>query len=221
MNRYVKILCVVVILVGCAVCLRGPLTLWLRHSGITGSYYSQKVGEFNAMTRQTGGIVFLGDSITDFLNFDEFLPAHHVINRGIAGDTTHGVLYRLGEVISLRPKKLFLLIGTNDIPYRLDTLGNIREIVLRLREGTPETKIYLQSIFPTRYMHDRPNPKITALNEGIKSIASEAGCEYLNIYPKFLDSDGKLADEYTTDGLHLSRAGYAVWMDFVAPYLDE
>ncbi|MBQ3447361.1 MAG: hypothetical protein IJG37_06945, partial [Synergistaceae bacterium] len=120
MNRYVKILCAVVVLVCCAVCLRGPAARVLRHFGIIKSYYEKKLGEFRAMTRRTGGIVFLGDSITDFLDFDEFLPSHHVINRGIAGDTTHGVLYRLGEVISLRPRKLFILIGTNDIPHKLD-----------------------------------------------------------------------------------------------------
>ena len=221
MNRYVKILCVIVLLAGCVVWLRRPIRFWLSHFGISGSYYSQKVKEFNAMARQTGGIVFLGDSITDFLDFDEFIPAYHVINRGIAGDTTHGVLDRLGEVISLRPRKLFILIGTNDIPHKIDTLGNLRQIVSRVREGSPETKIYLQSIFPTKDMHDRPNPKIIALNEGIKAIASEAGCEYLDVYPKMLDSDGELADEYTTDGLHLSRAGYAVWMNYVVPYLDE
>ena len=201
--------------------IKRPVGIVLRYFGIIGTNYANRVKEFEAMPRLTGHIVFLGDSITDMLNFDEFLPSYGIINRGISGDTTKGVLGRLHEVISLRPRKLFILIGTNDIPHKIDTLGNLRQIVSRVKEGTPETKIYLQSIFPTRYMHDRPNPKIMALNEGIKSIASEAGCEYLNVYPKMLDSDGNLADEYTTDGLHLSRAGYAVWMDFVAPYLDE
>ena len=209
------------VLVLCTPLIKRPVGIVLRYFGIIGTNYAKRVKEFEAMPRVTGHIVFLGDSITDMLNFDEFLPSYGIINRGISGDTTKGVLGRLYEVISLRPRKLFILIGTNDIPHKIDTLGNLRQIVSRVREGSPETKIYLQSIFPTKDMHDRPNPKIIALNEGIKAIASEAGCEYLDVYPKMLDSDGELADEYTTDGLHLSRAGYAVWMNYVVPYLDE
>ena len=179
---------------------------------------------FNAMQENTAGIVFLGDSITDYADFDALLPEHHIINRGIAGDTTSGVLKRLGEVISLKPGKLFLLIGTNDIGDGLETapiVRNIRQIVSRVKEKSPETRIYLQAVFPTRHIGTRPNAEITALNTSLKAVAEALHCTFIDLYPLLLDGEGELAEEYTVDGLHLSPAAYEVWMKFILPYLSE
>ncbi len=170
----------------------------------------------------TGQILFLGDSITEGCNFKELLP-FQVINRGIAGDVTFGVLNRLDEVISLRPRKLFLLIGINDIGSGIGTgaiAGNIRQIISRLHDGTPETKIYLQSLFPTRGRTERPNSRIQELNAELKDIAEEMNCTYIDLYPLLL-IDGELGSEYTLDGLHLTGLGYNRWLDFLRPYLDE
>ncbi len=214
---------------GCIYRYRGYIAKqFLRHGIIDAivnkPYYAGKIKEFNAMKLPEGSIVFLGDSITEFVNFDEFLPAYHVINRGIAGDTTSGILRRLGEVISLRPRKLFLLIGTNDIGMDILTapiVRNIREIVSRVQAKSPETRIYLQAIFPTRGNVNRHNALIQELNAEIKAIAQEKHCTFIDLYPLLLDSDGELAEEYTIDGLHLSDSGNARWMAHIVPYLDE
>ena len=196
----------------------------LMRYGIIDSYYAKKVKEFTAMPRITGRIVFLGDSITDYVNFNEVLPSYHIINRGIAGDTTSGVLRRLAEITSLQPAKLFMLIGTNDIGQDLWTAPiarNIREIVSRVQAKTPETRIYLQAVFPTRHNHSRPNTLIQELNAEIKAIAEESACTFIDLYPLLLDGEGELAEEYTLDGLHLSDSAVAKWIAYVVPYLDE
>ena len=187
------------------------------------SYYDIKVNIFNAMPRQTGQILFLGDSITDWCDFEELLPDMRIINRGIAGDTTSGVLRRLDEVISLRPSKLFLLIGTNDIANGAgiaEIAKNIRQIISRLHNGTPSTKIYVQSIFPTRYNASRPNTSIQELNAELKAIASETKCIYIDLYPLLLE-DGMLGEKYTIDGLHLTGLAMSKWIEFVKPCLTE
>lgn len=176
--------------------------------------------EFDDMS----GIVFLGDSITDYVNFDEYLPSYHIINKGIAGDTTSGVLRRLGGVISIEPGKLFLLIGTNDIGDGIETapiVRNIRKILERVKSKSPATRIYLQAVFPTRHIDTRPNAEIQALNTSLKALAGALHCTFIDLYPLLLDSEGELAEEYTADGLHLSNSAMAKWMEFIAPYLDE
>ena len=203
---------------------RGRIKAILIRYGIIDSYYVKKVKEFTAMPRTTGRIVFLGDSITDFVNFDEVLPSYRIINRGIAGDTTSGVLRRLGEVISLQPAKLFLLIGTNDIGQDVlpaPIARNIREIVSRVQAKSPETRIYLQAVFPTRHFASRPNTLIQELNAEIKAVAEELHCTFIDLYPLLLDAEGELAEEYTLDGLHLSEAAVSRWMEYIVPYLDE
>ncbi len=210
----------------CAVCVFGRSFIGrvLRHYGIIDTYYTKKVSEFTAMPRNTESIVFLGDSITDYVNFAEVLPSYDIINRGIAGDTTSGVLRRLSEVISLKPRKLFILIGTNDIGGGSDPVNiaeNIRLIVSRVQSGSPESKIYLQAVFPTRYIGYSNNAKIQDLNARIKAIADDLHCTFIDLYPLLLDSESYLAPEYTLDGLHLTSKAVAKWMAFVAPYLDE
>ena len=169
-------------------------------------------------------IVFLGDSITDYVNFGEYLPDYPIINRGIAGDTTSGVLRRLNEVISLKPRKLFLLIGTNDIGDFIETapiVRNIRKILERIRSGSSATKLYLQSVMPTRDNPARPNEEIQALNHSLEMLAQALHCTFIDLYPLMLDEAGQLAEEYTIDGLHLSPAGNARWLGSLVPYLDE
>ena len=169
-------------------------------------------------------IVFLGDSITEFVDFDKVLPAYHIINHGIAGDTTPGVLRRLGQSTALKPRKLFLLIGTNDIGDGVSVeavASNIKRIVSRIKDKTPGTRIYLQAVFPTRNMPNRLNALIQELNAHIQEVAREFGCTYIDLYPLLLDESGSLGQEYTVDGLHLSDKAVAKWMEFLAPYLDE
>ena len=191
---------------------------------INSSFYNSKVKGFMNEPRIKNQIVFLGDSITDYVNFDEILPDYHIINRGIAGDTTSGVLRRLNEVISLKPTKIFILIGTNDIGMGVNTIpiaNNIRTIITRIHEKLPDTKIYLQSLFPTRHHTPRPNTEIQALNIEIQSIAQNLDCTFINLYPLLLDSDGELAENYTIDGLHLSESANKKWLDFIKHYIDE
>lgn len=60
-------------------------------------------------------IVFLGDSLTSGCEWRE-LFGHQltILNRGIGGDTSAGVLKRVSTVAALRPVATFLMIGTND-----------------------------------------------------------------------------------------------------------
>lgn len=63
----------------------------------------------------TGGIIFLGNSITEIDDWKKVLNDTTVINRGIRGDITFGVLKRLKDITNRQPSKLFILLGINDI----------------------------------------------------------------------------------------------------------
>ncbi|MBQ6973096.1 MAG: hypothetical protein IJP86_12175 [Synergistaceae bacterium] len=184
-------------------------------------YYSIKRSMFLSTPTSEGSVIFLGDSLTDWLSLSELLPGVRVLNRGIAGDTTTGVLQRLDEVIRHKPAKLFLLIGTNDIALGTSErkiTGNIREIITRIQEGSPETVIYLQTLIPvnSRYMGCRHNMKIEAVNEGLRGIAEEKGCVLVDLHGLF-EENGELPMSCSFDGLHLNGEGAVKWIEFVAP----
>jgi len=128
---------------------------------VTNLYKKQVDNAFIELNKSAkpGSIVFLGDSITDFFRLNEFFHGIYVINRGIGGDTTDGVLKRLSEsVFELSPSKVFILIGTNDIggnKSESHVISNIAEIIDRIRDSCPETKIYLQSVYPVSNAKDK------------------------------------------------------------------
>ena len=80
------------------------------------SLYNKKIDEFKNNPIGQGKIVFLGNSITEAGgDWNVRFGTSNIVNRGISGDITEGVLNRLDEIIHYKPIALFLLIGINDI----------------------------------------------------------------------------------------------------------
>lgn len=190
-------------------------------------YYIDKSGLFKEIVTEEKTIVFLGDSLTDYCLWSELLQKPAAKNRGIAGDTTYGVLHRLDEIIGMKPEKIFLLIGTNDLGEGrsvADIAVDYEKIVNRCTTQLPDTMVYVQSIPPinVRLSNYIDNPeKITNLNHEIKKIAQAYNLQYLDLHGVLVASNGQLAQEYTTDGLHLNSKGYEQWKGLLRGYLAE
>lgn len=183
-------------------------------------YWDRKTSLFDILPISSTDIVFLGNSITDGGEFTELFDMPNIKNRGISSDVITGVEKRLGQVTSGKPAKIFLLIGINDVSHGLsvDKLAQRYErLVQKIREQSPETRLYIQSVMPInndfrRYKGLYGKEKtITAFNQRIRGIAEKNGAEYIDLWPALAGSNGKLKREYTNDGLHLSGAGYRAW----------
>jgi len=176
--------------------------------------------KFNARA-QKGGIVFVGDSITQDYNVSEYFPGKLVYNRGIGGDTTVGLLKRLDEsVFDLDPKTVVLLIGTNDLALLKttpeETASRIGEIVAKIRERQSETKIVLQAVYPVNPKVDpgtvgkRKNEDIRKINGIIRNIQ---GIVFVDFTDLIADAEGNFDRKYTVEGLHMNQDGYAIVTD--------
>lgn len=194
--------------------------------GFMPEYYPQRVAIFEKEPIITGRIIFLGNSITQLGDWKKLLHDSTVINRGIAGDITFGVLKRLDDVIRRQPSKLFLLIGINDIGKDIPDeviANNIRKIIERVQAESPSTKIYVQSILPVNPdvpnfpQHYNKQEHVLNTNKLIKKVAADTHCTYVNIHDLFTDKEGKLDAKYTPDGLHLAPggAGYEKWVAYL------
>jgi lysophospholipase L1-like esterase len=129
------------------------------------------------------------------------------------------VTNRLAEsIIDTQPDHLVLLIGTNDMSqfgsdmqYWLD---GIRTVIRTARAHHPGLPITLTTLPPAgrKYSaHARFNPRVVEYNPMIKALAAEEKCSLVDLYAMVVDDEGMLADEYTGDGLHLTRAVYEKW----------
>lgn len=182
--------------------------------GFLDKHQSRLVSSFEAFPLVPDDIVFLGDSITEGGPWEELFPDLRVRNRGIGGDTSDGVLARLEQITRATPAKVFLLIGTNDL-YRGDSddeiVADITEILDRLKQETPDTEVYLQSVLPRAPSY---RAAVEALNARLAEVALEHGSAWVDLYPAFLDPEtGGIRAELSNDELHLLGPGYALWKE--------
>lgn len=179
--------------------------------------YPGKVGQFKSFAHSRKDFVFLGNSITTYTDWNELLRITNCKNRGIPGDITFGVLQRLDEVIDGKPAKVFILIGINDITRNIPDsviLNNYSRMITRLKQGSPQTKIYFQSVLPVNNTYEPMRGKaghIKTVDAALKALADREGVTFINLYPYFLDSSGMLDPKLTFDGIHLNDAGYYIW----------
>ncbi|MDE6230925.1 MAG: hypothetical protein K2M37_04830 [Muribaculaceae bacterium] len=193
-------------------------------------YWDQKTSLFSILPIQSNDIVFVGNSITDGGEFSELFGIPNIKNRGIRSDVITGVEKRISQVTSGHPAKIFLLIGINDISHGLTTAKlaeRYERLVKRIREESPETKVYLQSIMPInndfgryRNLKGKENA-VRALNVEIERIAKEQGAKFIDLWPYLAGADGKLKKQFTNDGLHLNGQGYRAWTNGIRNDVKE
>lgn len=194
-------------------------------------FYYQRSSHFEMLPVGSDDIVFLGDSQTNGCEWHEMLGNPNVKNRGISSDVIQGFADRVQPIIDGRPAKLFILGGVNDISHDLtpDSIATaMRNLIVKVRRGTPATKVYLQSLLPIDNSFRRykamtgKESVIVETNKLLKKVAEETGATWIDLYSRMVDpATGNMRKGLTNDGLHLLGAGYAVWRDAVLPYVEE
>lgn len=195
------------------------------------TYYNQRLTLFEKLPDTKGEIIFLGNSITDGCEWFELLGNPNVKNRGISGDTTEGVLFRLNEVTRSKPAKVFLLIGINDLSRGVskDTVfGNICKIADRIKKDSPKTKVFVQSILPVNDAfglfkgHTNKTEEVLWVNKRLKECCANENVGFIDLYSRFKQPDSeKMNPKYTNDGLHLLGDSYLLWAEIIKPYLSS
>jgi lysophospholipase L1-like esterase len=191
-----------------------------------------KYRELNQVSVLEPDIIFIGDSIVEYYPLQElFGVAKTIVNRGIRGYQTRLLLENLdahlyGDAVD----QIVLLIGTNDIGKDVsmnDALDNLERVIQSIARDYPLSQIKLVSILPVnegeeykQTVYIRTNEKIREWNQAYEALASAyMQVDFVPIYDSLTDSEGQLQSTYTTDGLHLSVAGYQALSDALKTYL--
>ncbi len=180
-------------------------------------------------------IVFVGDSITYMYDLNKYYDGYNVVNNGIDGEFTWGVLDDLKDrIYKYNPSKVVLLIGTNDI-YKnksVDEISdNVDKIIKGIKTNRTYAEIYLVSLLPVNRTSDdiinlnmvknRTNEMIMEINNKYQEIAKKYNITYIDLYSKLIDDDGNLKLDYTKEGLHLNDNGYKVITRVIKNVLDK
>lgn len=158
-----------------------------------------------------------------------------IINKGINGDTTRGILSRFtADVMDHEPDMVFFLTGTNDFIYREagpeDAFANLQLMAKMLDEAGAK------AVYITPLPVDAGKAgfmwmagmgiSYDAVNRDIEKLAQlirESGRPYVDLterYPEFIDSVGD-ADLAYMDGIHPMPDGQIFIARQVIDFLEE
>jgi len=185
------------------------------HTDFTKKHYPERIASFKENPLSKNDIVFLGNSITEKGgDWGKRVNNPKAKNRGISGDTTDGVLARLDELTYCEPKKVFILIGINDL-FRDDMTSekvyeNILKIVNQIHEKSPNTTIFVHTILPTSTV--KIKEKIQTTNSLLRNAASNNPYQLIELHTEFIDKDGLMNMNLSNDGVNLNETGYRIWM---------
>ena len=198
-----------------------------------GPFRNHRYDSFKVLETNSESIVFIGNSITDmhcwpeaFVTSDgNYLP---IVNRGNSGTYSTEQSDNLESYIAGKPKKVFMMIGTNDIAISgglnfsgEQVLAYVKSIVERIHARSPQTKVYLYSILKNN-TSNRVEATWLHTNEIVKNYVETMNVDWLT----YIDLYDKLAGiaqggVWSYDYLHLTAAAYQVWCETICQYLQE
>lgn len=164
-------------------------------------------------------IVFFGDSLIFYGDFASVFPDKVVCNLGLRGDTIKGLIDRVEQVQLLKPKRVFLMVGINDVAHI--TADEFEMLYNRLLDSIiqvlPETAIIVQNILPINskfFCLNCDNAKIDACNNRLQKIIEGRNLDYLDVHSLYVE-DGQLPLLLTRDGIHLITLAYDRWYELL------
>ena len=192
-----------------------------------------------------GTIICLGDSLTYgygvrraqcWTELAAELSGWNVINRGICGDTTGGMLVRMREIlqegIGERSERCFLLMGgCNDIFFSGSSTGARENMAAMAHQLFAEGEMPLIAVGPGIAKEDYPSmwadlvdfptagEVIREYYEWLECFCSSFGVRMIDFRGDFRDRNGNIRTELYLDGLHLNPEGHRVMAERVAKVL--
>jgi len=201
---------------------------WIVYKTLHSRHWNERKVEIENARPGRYKVIFLGNSLTEMFDLDFYFNDPTILNCGIVGDFSEGLVKRADAIVKLKPEKLFIEIGINDIIEQVsleEICKNFEIVINRIQEESPITKIYIQSNLPVImyrpgiFVSDKyVNEKVCEQNRNLKKLAEKKGVVFINLYSPFLHS-GYLKDLLIEDGVHLTGKAYGVWKMTVMPYL--
>ncbi len=164
----------------------------------------------------------LGNSITELgQDWNKWLDRNDVINSGQGGYTTQQFTWLLDScVLASKPEYCFIMGGINDLSLGIPVsriFSNYKYILSTLK------KHHIHAIVQsTLYQagNSENNPKVTELNGLLIAWCNEHNIPFIDLNVEMSDETG-LKKDLTTDGTHLTDAGYTVWSGILKIFIAK
>ncbi|PTP91695.1 SGNH/GDSL hydrolase family protein [Vibrio splendidus] len=166
-------------------------------------------------------LVMFGDSITEWAPWADIFRDVSMVNRGLAGDTTTGMLRRIDTTLNVKPKLVCFMAGVNDLAQGYDVEYIYQNYIDMLKVWQEnDIRILVQSTLYVGSKLQGLNPSVELLNSKISEYCSQQGIAFLDVN-SVLSPNQLLSNEYSCDDLHLNAKAYQVWAEVLQPTVAE
>lgn len=202
----------------------------------------RKADRFRELNKVTplGKIVCTGSSLMEMFPIEKLVKEHgypiEIYNRGIGGYMINDLFNNIDVcILELKPSRLFINIGTNDLSWSTITINQIitsyEQLLKTVLISLPDIEIYIMAYFPVNYeaaseemrpcLRIRNNERINEANIELQKMANRLGAKYIDVNSKMKDEQGRLKAEYTIEGMHIKEEGYRAIFDDFMNYVNE
>ncbi|MFA0540189.1 SGNH/GDSL hydrolase family protein [Vibrio sp. 10N.222.52.B7] len=166
-------------------------------------------------------LVMFGDSITEWAPWADIFRDVSMVNRGLAGDTTTGMLRRIDTTLNVKPKLVCFMAGINDLAqgYDVDHIYQNYIDMLKVWQEN-EIRILVQSTLYVGSKLQGLNPSVELLNSKLSEYCTQQGIAFLDVN-SVLSPNKLLSNEYSCDDLHLNAKAYQTWAEILQPTIAE
>ncbi|MEZ8949667.1 SGNH/GDSL hydrolase family protein [Vibrio sp. 10N.247.311.18] len=166
-------------------------------------------------------LVMFGDSITEWAPWADIFRDISMVNRGLAGDTTTGMLRRIDTTLNVKPKLVCFMAGINDLAqgYDVDHIYQNYIDMLKVWQEN-EIRILVQSTLYVGSKLQGLNPSVELLNSKLSEYCTQQGIAFLDVN-SVLSPNKLLSNKYSCDDLHLNAKAYQTWAEILQPTIAE
>ena len=134
----------------------------------------------------------------------------NVLNRGINGDLTSGMLERFSrDVIDEKPDYAIILGGTNDLGWGFDPAMIAHNLSTMYDAALKKRIVSVACSVPSILGFDELIPPRLKLNKIIRMEAEKRSIPFVDFFTATADPQtNMLLEDYSADGLHLTTKGY-------------
>jgi lysophospholipase L1-like esterase len=167
-------------------------------------------------------VMMLGDSITEAGPWQALFPKVRIMNRGVSGYTTYDLLREIKATVALRPAKVFLMIGINDLLRRATIEQTFKQYTLIVDELQKNkiTVVMQATLECSRPQCGSAVESVRSLNQKLQAFAVARNIQWLDLNPGLANDTQGLLPKYTWDGLHLSKPAYLYWAERLKSFVQ-
>jgi lysophospholipase L1-like esterase len=175
---------------------------------------------------QPGAVVFTGSSsIRLWTSLAEDFPGIRTINRGFGGSEIVDAIHYVDRVvIRYKPAQVVFYSGDNDLnsgksPEQV--AADYQRFVDAVHAVLPKTRIVIIGVKPSLARWALAD-KARDTNRRVQHLVARdpKRLAYVDVFQPMLGAAGRPRPElYVADGLHMTRAGYEIWRNALAPVL--